>query len=78
VNISWKSDEQKIAQEERMKNNGAGGNAVQGPAATTTGSGPQDWEPIGQDFDDEKNCGACTMLNPRSATSCFVCGTPFN
>lgn len=50
---------------------GGGGSA----AATGFEAGVPDY---GADtFADEKNCNACTMLNPVSATICSICGTSF-
>lgn len=56
------------------------------PATTTTATGfEESWQNdyFGADgdgaaFGDEKNCGACTMLNPMSATVCSICNTPFS
>mmetsp|Transcript_2758 Transcript_2758/g.3781 ORF Transcript_2758/g.3781 Transcript_2758/m.3781 type:complete len:160 (+) Transcript_2758:2342-2821(+) len=80
TSITWKSDLEKLEQEERMRASTSSAVAEVGQsggaAAATVGSGPQDWEAVYTD-PSEKNCGACTMLNPMSATSCFVCGTPF-
>jgi hypothetical protein len=44
--------------------------------AQVTQQPANDWDEGMYDAD-EKNCEACTMLNPISATMCCVCGTPF-
>ena len=46
-----------------------------GEGATGASFDPQDGGAnVGQD---QKQCGACTMVNPKSNTKCFICDTPF-
>lgn len=77
VNVTSKPDVEKIAQQVAP---------VDAPSQGSGGvSKPQGGSDSVQPYPatdlyamSEKNCGACTMLNPMSATVCSVCGTPFN
>ena len=63
--ITWKRDEEKIAQLERFN---APEPVVIPEEKPSVYEAPQS---------DEKNCGICTFLNPMSAKSCSICGSSF-
>ena len=88
VDLTWKPDLEKIAQDDRGQNGPSNGQdgmlaaSNNGPQGTNgaipmgVASRDDDFVNIGvqQTSSNEKNCSACTMLNPFSAYVCMVCG----
>ena len=74
--VSFDNDVKQIGSGSNVANQGTNG----GTPANDTGVGTNtEFDPaLYEGSAEEKNCSACTMLNPMSATECFVCATNFN
>lgn len=92
IELFWKIDEDKmkqIAAQQPIQDASGSGATTSGNKTGGVSFNPDvnvvqqqestaDWEiPDESAFGDEKNCGACTMLNPMDAKTCSVCGTAF-
>jgi len=76
--VSFDNDVKQVGSSaSNVANQGTDGGTPANDAGVGTGT---DFDPALYEGNapDEKNCPACTMFNPISATSCSVCATPFN